>query len=170
MKMKKLSLALIAAGFMSSQVAMAGGDFATTESQKGLSFAFENSATMNYETLSHTEMVETEGEWIWLPYLALSALGGLFIYGVSTDENERTVGGAVTAAATSGVMGVTGYAVKGAVGVGAAIGAGGVTGYTTNNVVNDYIPPEDRNGNNTNFSYEPPGNANYGPGRTGGGF
>ncbi len=72
MKMKKLSVALIAAGLMSSQAVMASDAFGTSTSQNGLSFAFENSSTMNYAALSHTEMVETEGEW-FLPLFTWAA-------------------------------------------------------------------------------------------------
>ncbi len=108
MKMKKLSVALIAAGLMSSQVALASDGFATSESHNGLSFAFENSSTMNYATLSHTEMVETEGKVAWF-----GALGGFFGYTAYTyiadaDWNAGEAASWSAAGATGGVASTIG--------------------------------------------------------------
>ncbi len=62
MKMKKLTMAVVAASLMGSQLVMAKEGILGEESLNNLAFAFENSSSMKYAPLSHTEMVETEGE------------------------------------------------------------------------------------------------------------
>ncbi len=164
MKMKKLSVALIAAGFMSSQVAMAGGDFATTDSQKGLSFAFENSAAMNYAPLSHTEMVETEGAVAPVIAFVLWAGAGVASYIFTTDE--PTVQGAVVAGTIGGVTGGVGAVARPIIAAGYGIGTGVMVDQVWDDAtLPEYIAPEQQNGNNTDFGFQPPGNAGYGPNR-----
>jgi len=163
MKKKILTMAVVAASLMGSQLVMANEGLRGDGKHNDLAFAFGDSSSMNFAPLSKTEMAETEGEFFWfgIPimmairlaaphvgrYVASSssagALGGVGGAHIKYENNnvpysDRNYG---LDAVTGGVAGTVG-------GIYGPLGAGAAGMYGS-----------------SNYGYQPPGNAGFGPNR-----